>query len=64
MKLVGPAVRVILRPGDNLMAHQAIVMAQPGDVFVIGTQGNTTNAPWGEIMSLVAQKRGMERRNR
>jgi regulator of RNase E activity RraA len=59
IKVVGPAVTVKLRPGDNPMAHQAIAIAQPDDVIVISAHGNTTNAPWGEIMSLVAQKGGI-----
>src|SRR3546814_8096911 len=33
-KLAGPALTVRMRPGDNLMLHTAIDMAQPGDVFV------------------------------
>lgn len=59
MRVVGPAVTVRLRPGDNLMAHQAIALAEPGDVIVIDTSGNVTNAVWGEIMSFTAQKRGI-----
>src|SRR3546814_6459840 len=30
-KLAGPALTVRMRPGDNLMLHKAIDMAQPGD---------------------------------
>ena len=32
--LCGPALTVRCRPGDNLMLHKAIDMAQPGDVIV------------------------------
>ena len=33
--LAGPALTVKARPGDNLMAHMALAMAQPGDVIVV-----------------------------
>ena len=59
MRVVGPALTVKLRPGDNLMAHQAIALAEPGDVIVIDANGNVTNAVWGEIMSCAALKRGI-----
>jgi regulator of RNase E activity RraA len=59
-KVVGPAVTVRLRPGDNLMAHKAIDLAQPGDVIVIDAQGCCTNAVWGELMSLAAIKKGLK----
>jgi regulator of RNase E activity RraA len=59
MKIVGPAVTVRLRTGDNLMAHQAIAIAEPGDVIVIDAAGNVTNAVWGEIMSFAAQTKGV-----
>ena len=33
--LCGPAFTVRVRPGDNLMIHKALMMAEPGDVLVI-----------------------------
>jgi 4-hydroxy-4-methyl-2-oxoglutarate aldolase len=33
MKLAGPALTVEVRPGDNLMIHAALALAQPGDVI-------------------------------
>jgi len=59
MKVVGPAVTVRLRPADNLMAHQAIVLARPGDIIVVDTGGNTSNAPFGEIMCTACAKKGI-----
>ena len=32
MKVAGPAFTVEVRPGDNLMIHAALALAQPGDV--------------------------------
>ncbi|WP_185805329.1 RraA family protein [Bacillus canaveralius] len=58
-KLVGTAVTVKTRPGDNLLVHKAIDMAEPGDVIVVDAGGETTNAIVGEIMLRLAQKKGI-----
>lgn len=57
--LAGPAFTVKTRPGDNLMVHKALAMAQPGDVIVVDAGGDLTNAIIGEIMTSTAQKRGI-----
>lgn len=59
-KLVGPALTVRTRPGDNLMVHKAIEMAEPGDVIVVDAAGDVTNAIAGEIMLKLAKKRGIQ----
>ncbi|QNF28575.1 RraA family protein [Metabacillus elymi] len=56
MKLVGTAFTVKTRPGDNLMVHKAIDLAQPGDVIVVDAGGDQTNAIVGEIMQRIAKK--------
>lgn len=48
--LVGPALTVKARPGDNLMIHKALTMAQPGDVIVVDAGGDLTNSLFGELM--------------
>ncbi|PLR78531.1 methyltransferase [Bacillus sp. V3-13] len=58
-KLVGTAVTVKTRPGDNLMVHKAIDLAQPGEVIVVDAGGDTTNAIVGEIMQRIAKKNGI-----
>jgi regulator of RNase E activity RraA len=50
----GVAVTVSARPGDNLMVHKALEVAQPGDVVVVTTNGNTTSAVFGELMGHTA----------
>jgi regulator of RNase E activity RraA len=50
MKVAGPAVTVEVRPGDNLMIHAAMAIAQPGDVIVIDGKGDQTCALVGEIV--------------
>ena len=57
--LLGPAFTVKVRPGDNLMLHRALDLAEPGDIVVVDAQGDLTNAIMGELMSLWAKKRGI-----
>lgn len=59
MKLAGPAFTVEVRPGDNLMIHAALALAQPGDVLVIDGKGDQTSALMGAIMMNAAKKRGL-----
>ena len=48
--LGGPALTVKTRPGDNLMVHKAISLAEAGDVVVVDAGGDLTNAIIGEMM--------------
>ena len=57
--LAGPALTVKTRPGDNLMIHKALTLAQPGDVIVVDGGGDLTNALFGEIMVATAVKIGV-----
>jgi regulator of RNase E activity RraA len=57
--LAGPALTVKTRPGDNLMIHKALTMAQPGDVIVVDAGGDLTNSLFGELMVTTAIKRGV-----
>lgn len=57
--LAGPALTVKARPGDNLILHKAIDMAQPGDVIVVDAGGDLTNSLMGELMLAYAIRRGV-----
>jgi regulator of RNase E activity RraA len=57
--MAGPAFTVRTRPGDNLMVHKALDLAEPGDVIVVDAGGDLTNAIIGEIMSTYANARGI-----
>ena len=57
--LGGPALTVKTRPGDNLMVHKAIDIAEPGDVIVVDAGGVMVNAIIGELMSTLAEKKGV-----
>ena len=58
-RMAGPAFTVKTRPGDNLMVHKALDLAEPGDVIVVDAGGDLTNALIGEIMSSYAKARGV-----
>jgi len=58
-KIVGPALTVKARPGDNLMAMKVIELARPGDVIVISSDGEANLSVWGGIMSMMAVRRGI-----
>ena len=57
--LCGPAFTISTRPGDNLLLHKALDMAQPGDILVVAAQGELSNSIMGELMALWAIKRGL-----
>ena len=54
-----PGATVKTRPGDNLMIHKAIDMAEPGDVIVVDGGGDLTNALIGELMLARWSERGL-----
>ena len=58
-RMAGPALTVKTRPGDNLMVHKALDLAERGDVIVVDAGGDLTNALIGEIMSTYAAARGI-----
>jgi regulator of RNase E activity RraA len=57
--LAGPALTVKSRPGDNLMLHKAIDLAEAGDVIVVDAGGDVTNSLMGELMHAYAEKKGV-----
>ena len=57
--MAGPALTVKAPPGDNLMFHKAISLAEPGDVIVVDAGGDLTNALMGEMMLMQITKRGV-----
>jgi regulator of RNase E activity RraA len=58
LKILGPAVTVKCYPGDNLMVHKSLDVAQPGDVIVVDA-GGSPGAVLGELVSLKARHRGI-----
>jgi len=58
-KIVGIACTVKTFPGDNLMIHKALDVANPGDIIVVDTSGSTTNAVIGDLVAAKAKHRGI-----
>jgi RraA family protein len=56
--LLGTALTVRTRPGDNLMIHKALQLGRAGDVLVIDGGGAIDRALFGDIMKNVARMRG------
>jgi RraA family protein len=57
--LAGPAFTVKTAPGDNLLVHKALDVAQPGDVIVVDAGGFPDHAIIGELMAARARQRGI-----
>jgi RraA family protein len=57
-RMVGAALTVRTRAGDNLAVHHALELAGPGDVIVVDGGGDQTRALIGEIMRDIAAHRG------
>jgi 4-hydroxy-4-methyl-2-oxoglutarate aldolase len=49
-ELAGTAITVKASPGDNLIIHKAITLAEPGDVLVIDANGYLETGHLGELM--------------
>jgi regulator of RNase E activity RraA len=57
--VVGPALTVRTRPGDNLVIHKALDIARPGEVVVVAGGGSTDRALLGGLMGHYAGTRGI-----
>ena len=53
--MVGPALTVRARPGDNLMIHKALNLAGEGDVIVISNEGDRSQSLLGAIIVAYAK---------
>lgn len=58
-RVAGPAVTAFCWPGDNLMMHRALYLAQPGDVLVVVCQAELSGAQWGDLATRYALKKGL-----
>ena len=58
-KLVGTALTVRARAGDNLMMHKAIEMAEAGHVIVVDGGGDLSRALTGELMARSSIRKGI-----
>lgn len=58
-RMAGSALTVKATPGDNLIIHRAIAMAEPGDVLVVDGEGYTETAYVGELMAVSCEAQGL-----
>jgi 4-hydroxy-4-methyl-2-oxoglutarate aldolase len=54
----GPAVTVLLHPGDNWMMHVVAEQIQPGDVVVAAVTADCTDGYFGELLATSFRARG------
>ena len=59
LRVVGPACTVKVFPGDNLMVHKSLDVAQPGDVVVVDASASMMTAVLGDLVSTKARHRGI-----
>ena len=58
-RIAGRAVTVELEPADNWFIHIALLEAGEGDILVVDAKGYTQAGPWGDVLTLAAQERGL-----
>jgi 4-hydroxy-4-methyl-2-oxoglutarate aldolase len=56
--LCGPAVTVLMHPGDNWMLHVAAEQIQPGDAVVAACTAENTDGFFGELLATSFRARG------
>lgn len=59
LRILGPACTVKTFPGDNLMVHKSLDIAQPGDVIVVDSSSSSLTAVLGDLVSTKARHRGI-----
>ena len=57
-RMCGPAVTVLLQPGDNWMMHVAAEQVQEGDVLVAGCTTESEDGFFGELLATSLASRG------
>lgn len=58
-RMVGHAITSNNYPGDNLMIHAALNVAQAGDVLVLSNGGLPQGALWGDVAATYAAEKGV-----
>ena len=59
-QIAGPAVTVLLQPGDNWMLHVVIEQCQQGDIVVAGCTTDNSDGMFGELLATSMRARGIK----
>jgi regulator of RNase E activity RraA len=59
LRILGAACTVTVYPGDNLMVHKSLDVAEPGDVVVVDAGSSMMNGVLGDLISTKARHRGI-----
>jgi regulator of RNase E activity RraA len=57
--VVGPALTVRTRPGDNLVVHKAVDLARPGEILVVAAGGGNDRSILGGLLAAYAATKGL-----
>lgn len=58
-RISGAAITSYNYPGDNLMIHAALRVAEKGQILVLANGGGSQGALWGELAATFAAKKGI-----